>query len=217
MAKGFTPAERAGLLALLLERRAAGESFDAICATPGWPSRPTLRKWLRRAPDLTVPRLRRPPVRWSPQVADEICERFHVQSLREICEDPAMPDRKSIDQWRRKHPAFAARLEAVRREAGQPRTGRRSTYCDLIADDVAEAVLEAGSIGAGCRSGDHPPARTVRDWANAHPDFARAIGIAMDMARERRALPLLQAVDAWLADPNATLEDAPRVPKAREP
>ncbi|WP_293681466.1 hypothetical protein [uncultured Phenylobacterium sp.] len=217
MPSGYTPAERRRLLAALLERRAAGESFDAICATPGWPSRPTIRKWLRRAPDLRVPRLRRPSVRWSPRIADEICERFHVQSLREICEDPAMPDRTTLAQWRRKRPAFAARLEAVRAEARQPRTGRRSTYCDLIADDVADAVFEAGSIGAACRGPDHPPARTVRDWARAHPDFGRTIGIAMDMAREIRHGPLIAAVDAWLADPNATPETAPLRPKPRKP
>lgn len=209
MAAAYPPAERARLLAALVQRRAAGESFDAISATPGWPSRPTLRKWLRRAPGLAIPAIRQAPVRWSPALADEICERFHTQSLREICEDPAMPDRKTLHQWRRKHPAFAARLEAVRLEARQPRTGRRSTYCGLIAEDIADAVFDAGTIGAACRADHMPPRRTVDDWTRAHPDFARIIGIAMDMARERRMSPMIAAVRAWLDDPAATAKAAP--------
>ncbi len=209
MADAYPSAERARLLAELHVRRAAGESFDAIAATPGWPSRPTLRKWLRRAGGPPPPALRRPSVRRSPSLADEICERFHVQSLRELCAEPGMPDRKTLHQWRRKHPDFAARLDAVRVEARQPRTGRRSTYCDLIADDVADAVFEAGTIGAACRADDMPPARTVGDWTRAHPDFARHIRIAMEMAHERRWAPMYEAVRTWLNDPDAQARDAP--------
>lgn len=196
---GFTPAQRETFLAQLLRRRAAGETFAAIAATPGWPSRPTLRKWLRRRPDLDVPPLRARPTHWSQAVADEICERFHVESLRQICEDPAMPDRKSVYAWARARPDFAFRLLMVRLEARQPRTGRRSTYCDLIADDVVDAIFEAGSIAAACRSPDHPPARTVRDWAQAHPEFRRQIEIAYQMAHDR-------TLDARWAIADARLE-----------
>lgn len=196
---GFTPDQREALLAQLLQRRAAGETFAAIAATPGWPSRPTLRKWLRRRPDLDVPPLRARPVRWSQAIADEICERFHVESLRQICEDPAMPDRKSVYAWTRTRPAFARRLRDVRRETRQPWVGRRSTYCELIADDVVDAIFEAGSIAAACQGPDYPPARTVRDWVQAYPEFRRQVEIAYEMARER-------TLDARWAAAEARLE-----------
>lgn len=195
---GFTPAQRAALLEQLLARRAAGETFKAIAATPGWPSRPTLRKWLRNRPDLDVPPLRARPVHWSEAIADEICLRAEDQSLREICEDPAMPDRKTLYTWTFTHRDFARRLLAVRVRGGQPWTGRRSTYHPLYADDVVEAVFETGSIHAACQDPDQPPARTVRDWARAHPEFARQLDIAYEMARERRIGPLLEAAEARL-------------------
>ncbi|HEY0646770.1 hypothetical protein [Phenylobacterium sp.] len=194
----FTPAERETFLALLVTRRAAGESFDAIAATPGWPSRPTLRKWLRRYPDLDVPPLRRPSVHWSAVLAREIVERFEFESLREICASPGMPDRKSLHNWRRARPDFDAALEAVRQATRQPPTGRRSTYTDLVADDVVWAVFEAGSIHAACQGPDQPPGRTVRDWARIHPEFARSLGIAYEMAHDRRIAPRLAAAEARL-------------------
>jgi len=200
MAQPVPAAERDRILAELLVRRAAGETFAAIAALPGFPSRPTLRKWLRRRPDLDVPPLRRPSVRWSQALADEICDLFEVLSLRAICEQPGMPDRKTLQNWRYAHPAFAARLEAVRLAARQPRTGRRSTYCELVADDIVDAVFEAGSIAAACRGPDFPPPRTVWDWVHAHPEFARQISIAYEMARERRLAPLLDDMPQWLAD-----------------
>lgn len=210
----YTPADRARLLSQLAELRRAGWSFDRICAQPGWPSRPTLRKWLRRAPDISAPPLRRPSVRWSEAVADEICDRFYCESLREICEDEGMPDRKTLHKWQRARPDFAARLEAVRIEAGQPRRGRRSTYSYLVGEDVSDAVFETGTIAAACRLPGMPPARTVRDWVRAQPEFARWIEIAMETAEEVRLGPLLDAVRAWLDDPDADLKDAP-IPRLR--
>lgn len=195
MATAYAPDHRARLLAELVARRAAGETFSAIAATPGWPSRPTLRKWLRQSPELKVRALRRPPVRWSMAVALEICDRFGIYSLREICGQEDMPDRKTLHQWRRRHPWFDARLEAIRQAARQPPTGRRSTYCELIADDIVQEVFAKGSIGGACKGPDFPPARTVRDWAAAHPDFARRLQMAYDMAYEHRMLPRIER--AW--------------------
>ena len=54
-------------------------------------------------------------MRWSQALADEICSLFEAHSLREICEQPGMPDRKTLHTWRRTRPAFAASLDAVRR------------------------------------------------------------------------------------------------------
>ena len=85
MSAGNAPAERRRLLVELVARRQAGETFSAICATPGWPSRPTVRKWLRRAPKrraAAIPALRAPPVRWSPAVAAEVCAWIALKPLR---------------------------------------------------------------------------------------------------------------------------------------
>src|SRR5690349_11496226 len=126
MAEPFASDLRDRILTQLYVRRAAGESFDAIAATPGWPSRPTLRKWIRQEGLPPPPAIRARPVRWSRKLANRICARHAFESLREICRDPAMPDRKTLDQWMRKRPWFAAALAQARRDADQPPTGRRS-------------------------------------------------------------------------------------------
>ena len=193
MAAPIPPDQRARILAELVARRAAGESFEAICATPGFPSRPTIRKWLRRTPGLDVPRLRRPSVRWSPALALRIVLTFGDVSLRGICERPGMPDRTTLAAWRRKQPDFDELLQLVRRAAGQPATGARSTFCPIDAEAVLDAVFETGSIAAACRRTDLPSAYTVRAWARTHPDFALGLHIAYEMAYDRRTDVLLQA------------------------
>jgi hypothetical protein len=64
----------------------------------------------------------RDPVRYSPEVADEVCERIaHGESLRQICRSPHMPDESSIRLWAEKDIAGFAPQYARARERGYER------------------------------------------------------------------------------------------------
>lgn len=188
MPAGVSPAERHRLLSELIARRHAGETFKAICATPGWPSRPTLRKWLRRGTTrraAALPTLRARTVCWSPAVSDEFCGWIALgRSMRDVCGERGMPDRKTVDTWRRRFPVFAADLRAARAEGGRARNGRHSTWCPVLADDIFMALCEGQTLKAICAQPGYPAPRTVRDWAEARPDFARTLNLAREIAWE---------------------------------
>lgn len=201
----FTPTEREIFLTQLLARRAAGETFGAIAATPGWPSRPTLRKWLRRRPDLDVPQLRARPTRWSAALSRQICNRILAgQSLRAICADPAMPDRKSVDAWARARPGFARRLADARERSGAPRTGRASRFGyarDLIVAEMFPLLCRGATLDQVCSRADYPNKRTLYDWRRADPEIARQIELGMQIWRWTLAeahFPMLQAMEREL-------------------
>jgi len=200
MADPFDPHLRAAMLAQLAELRLAGLSFDRICALPGWPSRPTLRKWLRQGAGPEPPALRRGPVRWSRPLANHICRRIlGGESLREICRDPAMPDRKTLDLWRRTRPRFAARLADARIRSGHARTGRHTTYCPVVMQQIFDHLAAGGTLAGICAAPGMPAPRTVRDWARADPDVARTLDLGRQIWRERRAeafFPMLAAMEA---------------------
>jgi hypothetical protein len=44
------------------------------------------------------PAARRCPT-YTPEIGDEICDRRESQTLREICADPEMPDRETLQRW----------------------------------------------------------------------------------------------------------------------
>ena len=204
MPAGYPPSERRRLLTELVLRRQAGETFAAICATPGWPSRPTLRKWLRRRPRrhaVAIAALRAPAVRWSPAVADDVCAWIALdRSMRDLCGDRNMPDRKTVDAWRRRFPGFAADLAAARTERGHARTGRRSAWCPIVADDIFMALCEGQTLKAICAQPGYPAPGTVRDWAEVRPDFARTLNLARQIAWENHREQFgvdLATVEGW--------------------
>jgi Bacteriophage Sf6, terminase small subunit-like len=49
----------------------------------------------------------RRPVEYTPELAKTICDRLaNYETLREICADPAMPDRESVVRWLAQHVEF---------------------------------------------------------------------------------------------------------------
>jgi hypothetical protein len=205
---GFTPAQRAALLDQLLARRAAGETFKAIAATPGWPSRPTLRKWLRNRPDLDVPPLRARPTHWSATLARDICRRvLDGESLRAICADPAMPDRKTLHQWARARPVFARRLADARARSGAPATGRSSRFRltrDMVVNEICLRLCDGETGEQACAADpDYPVHRTLYDWRRDDPDIDRKVCEASRIAAETKAQANLPDMRAYLAEVEA--------------
>lgn len=55
------------------------------------------------------------PSNYNQQMAQEICDRLvDGDSLREICRDPAMPDKKTVLRWVLRFPEFAAQYASAR-------------------------------------------------------------------------------------------------------
>jgi hypothetical protein len=68
------------------------------------------------------------PSNYSAQIADSICERLAAgESLRQICTDAKMPDRKTVDRWADQFPEFAAR-----------RARAREAQADGLFDEMAD-------------------------------------------------------------------------------
>lgn len=47
------------------------------------------------------------PSSFSPEVAEQYCERLRTRSQSSVCEDPDMPDHKTIARWEAANPEFA--------------------------------------------------------------------------------------------------------------
>jgi len=208
MAAPVDPETRARLLADLIHRRRAGESFEAICATPGWPSRRTLRKWLRQEGLAeAVPALRRRPVRWSRRLANLICQRLACgEGLRELCRDPAMPDRKTLAQWQARRPAFADRMWVARFDGGSLQAGRKTRRTPALLDEIYLRLCQEGVLKHVCAEPGMPNARTVRDWARQSPRFAAALALARQIHHEACADALVGDLRAYLQDLEAECE-----------
>lgn len=73
-----------------------------------------------------------PPVRYSPQVCDEICA--HIadgKSVRALCEYPGMPDKTTIFRWLVKYEGFRQQYIRAR---GERATARFEKIDDVIQD-----------------------------------------------------------------------------------
>lgn len=111
---------------VIVRRVALGEPVTAICAEPGMPTHGTVSNWararrgfgrsLRRAKEAagwTTPM--HPGPRYCEAQAMEIYARLcEGESLKSICQDPAMPGHSTVYRWRELFPEFAATLRAAR-------------------------------------------------------------------------------------------------------
>src|SRR4051812_23783512 len=113
MRRNYDPAERAALEAALHDRRAAGESFEQICASPGWPTRPTLQKWLREKPELAMyasaarlVRRQTNPYPSDPRAAAALIPRVKFgEPIARLLGQPGLPHRRQLTAWKTADPA----------------------------------------------------------------------------------------------------------------
>ena len=76
----------------------------------------------------SAPPAKRPPIRYSPEIAAEICTRLAAgETLRQICRDHHMPAASSVVEWQERNAEFAERYARARREG-----------LDAIADETME-------------------------------------------------------------------------------
>jgi hypothetical protein len=102
---------------------------------------------------------------------------------RTLATDPAFPSLKVLARWRTEHPEWdtalkvAMRWGRLRREAAESRA-----WAQMLADEVGEKIVEGASLrGLGQYDPDLPCAGTLYAWRRRWPEFARAVGLAMEM------------------------------------
>lgn len=201
----YAPDQRAGFQERLCQRLMDGESLDAICATPGWPSRPTLRKWARESPMFAsyiahgqAQRRRRERHPFRPDVAQRLIQRLRFgEALGDLIRQPDMPRRRELNAWKRQDPAFAAELQAAkafadvdRRRYGRRRDGRprrsRMPYDEATADRLMLAVLRGATLPVLARDPTLPSALGLKRWRKADPEFDSALRGAMIVGHKAR-------------------------------
>src|SRR5574340_1272676 len=73
--------------------------------------------------------------------------------------------------------------------------GRKSTYTQEVADDIAERISTGETLQAICRCDGMPPWRTVYQWMEDHPEFAASIARARDIGYDAIAEDTLRIAD----------------------
>lgn len=184
----YAPDQRAGFQERLCQRLMDGESLDAICAAPGWPSRTTLWRWARESPMLAsyiahgqAQRRKRERHPFRPEVAQRLIQRLKLgETLRDLLRQPEMPHRRQLDAWKRQDAGFAAELEAAKAFADpyhrRYRPGRsRMRYDEATADRLMLAVLRGATLADLARDPTLPSALGLKRWRKADPGFDSAL------------------------------------------
>lgn len=135
---------------------------------------------------------------FDPELAAAICRRIVAgESLRSICRaDPAMPTEKTVWNWARAHPWFAAmkdhafgvartrslaaqaKKDAARRRGMRRRKRRawnagRDGYSEELAVEICERLVMGEGLTAICRDPLMPSVGTVYNWLRRYPEFLR--------------------------------------------
>ncbi|NYD88765.1 terminase small subunit-like protein [Sphingomonas melonis] len=79
--------------------------------------------------------------RFGPEVREEIIEKLESgDSMRTICDDPRMPDRRTVERWQNEDTDFAAAI-ARAREAGYDRRAENAVDAAKSASDPQKGRL----------------------------------------------------------------------------
>jgi hypothetical protein len=134
---------------------------------------------------------------YTPALAVAICERLAAgESLRSICrEDPAMPTEKTVWNWARANPDFAAmkqwaldkarRASVAQSQIRQPvvRAAPR-LYGAEIVERLCEQLGMGRTLAEVCRDDGMPAISTVYYWLRVHPEFVELYRAARDGAAD---------------------------------
>ena len=127
-------------------------------------------------------------VRFSAKLMREICHRIAAgESMREICAEPGMPHRSSVQTWVRSSPRLKKLLARARAAAGWggPTGGRRPMWCEVTAQEIFARMCEGETMTDICAEPDMPSLALVYRWRLSRPEFARAVSLAQQVQAER--------------------------------
>ena len=80
------------------------------------------------------------PSLYSPKLVEDICDRIaDGESLRTICDDETMPDRRTVLRWLDTHPDFAAKYARAREAQGDAMDEKILAVADACTNETAAA------------------------------------------------------------------------------
>lgn len=79
---------------------------------------------------------------YDPDIVEAICARLSEgESMRQICRDPGMPNRRTVDDWRKAHPECDKAIIAAR-EAGEDAIAE--SCLDIAEEREGKAIMAGG-------------------------------------------------------------------------
>jgi hypothetical protein len=122
--------------------------------------------------------------RFSAVLARAICLRVMAgESQVAICAEAGMPSRNTLARWAKERPRFGRILARARALGGRLGTGT-TTYCPVVAQEIAARVSEGEFLTHVCRDPAMPSIATVNYWRRQNPEFAAAIRVARESQAE---------------------------------
>jgi hypothetical protein len=151
-------------------------------------------------PPLPGPSGVRPWRRYLPHLGMTIIARVVLgESLSEVCRDPEMPARGTVNAWAKADTDFGARLRAARIEGGHLVRGRKPVWCPHVAKLILRRLAEGLSLKAICAEAGMPCEGTVYRWVHEREDFARGYGQARALQAHRKFDQVWEVAEAATA------------------
>jgi hypothetical protein len=161
----------------------AGQPLRRICRDDGMPCYDTIMSWVHADRAGFAARYRQAraighgspgPVRYTREIADRFLgEPMGGRMTVEICDDPGMPDRATINRWVTADlDSFGTRYRSARdmvklRRAEVP-------YSEEIADRILDGLMEGKLQSEVCSGPDMPCIRSLQNWVKEDRDGFRA-------------------------------------------
>jgi hypothetical protein len=151
----------------------AGRSLRRICRDDGMPCYDTIMSWVHEDRAGFAARYRQAraighgspgPVRYTREIADRfVGELMRGRMTVEICGDPGMPDRATINRWVTADlDDFGMRYRSAR-DIGKLRRAE-VPYSEEIADQILDGLMEGKLQSEVCSAPDMPCVRSLQNW-----------------------------------------------------
>jgi hypothetical protein len=110
-------------------------------------------------------------------ITQAVCRRIEAgENLTEVCRDPRMPPRSTLDAWLGANDELRALVEAARSEAARTFPAQRPyhRWSAKVAAEVLARIEDGRGLREVCAEPDMPVHSTVTRWLNERPDYAEA-------------------------------------------
>lgn len=106
-----------------------------------------------------------------------VCRRIEAgENLTEVCRDPRMPPRSTLDSWLAANEELRAMVEAAKAEAARTFPAQRDyhRWSPKLAAEVLARIEDGRGLREVCAEPDMPVHSTVTRWLNEREDYAQA-------------------------------------------
>lgn len=128
-------------------------------------------------------------VQFTARLARAICARVAAgEHLSDICADPGMPNKNSVQRWARDRAAFREAYHRAKALGAPPAGfGSRTTYSETIAHEICMRIAEGETLTSISDDPAMPAMWTIMHWQRRSADFADALLLAKQARAERLA------------------------------